>query len=128
MRLCLQVFMVVCGAAVGCNNATTVEQQNLPVATAQQEAGKSLFTAHCANCHKINADMSGPALRHAVERWPNKATLYAFVRNSAAVIDTNAYARQLYLQYNQTPMPTMPQLTNQQIDQIFDYVAANSKP
>jgi len=25
-------------------------------------------------------------------------------------------------------MPAMPQLTNQQIDQIFDYVAANSKP
>jgi hypothetical protein len=72
--------------------------------------------------------MSGPALRHAVQRWPNKASLYEFVRNSSAVIDTNAYARQLYLQYNQTAMPAMPQLTNQQIDQIFDYVAANSKP
>ncbi|TAD86544.1 MAG: cytochrome c [Bacteroidetes bacterium] len=120
-------FMLIACIGVFCRSATA-PQQSTVYTSAELEAGKQLFSSLCGNCHKINADMSGPALRGSLARWPNRALLYAFVRNSKSVVDTNAYAKGLYLAYNQTVMPAMPQLTDNQIDQIFAYVEANSQP
>ena len=51
-------------------------------------AGKSLFNANCASCHKLNKKMTGPALanvetRLAEEEGLDREWLYAWIKNSA---------------------------------------------
>jgi mono/diheme cytochrome c family protein len=119
----IAVILMLCAVACSPKNRVSAAEEgpNSP----QLAQGKQLFTTHCANCHALAADMTGPALRGADQRWPNRSLLYAFVRNSRAVIDTNAYAKQLFMAYNQTPMPPMPQLTDGDIERILRY--ANAK-
>lgn len=66
--------------------------------------------------------MTGPALSGAETSWISKKTLYAFVRNSKEVIDYDPYARSLWLKYNQTTMTPQPDLTDDDIQAIFDYI------
>lgn len=66
--------------------------------------------------------MTGPALRGVEERWPDKLKLYSFIRNSEEIIKTDEYARNLWLQFNQTSMTPHPDLTDAQIRQVLDYI------
>lgn len=74
----------------------------------------------------VNKDMTGPALRGVESRWPDKKKLYAFIRNSEAIIKTDAYAHNLWLQYNQTMMNKHPDLSDAQIQQVLDYIKSVS--
>jgi mono/diheme cytochrome c family protein len=95
--------------------------------TTTNEAGKQLFYSRCASCHMINKDLTGPALKGVESRWPDKQKLYAFIRNSEAVIEDDKYAYELWLKYNQTMMNKHPDLTNDQIKQILDYINSVSE-
>ena len=66
-------------------------------------------------------DFAAPALAGAEKRWENKALLYDFVRNSAAVIEKNKYAADLFEKWKQAPMLPFPQLSNEDIDAILEY-------
>lgn len=70
--------------------------------------------------------MTGPALRGVSNRWPDKALLYAFIRNSEAVIAVDAYARKLYLEYNQTAMNKHDDLSDADIAAILNYIESVS--
>jgi hypothetical protein len=70
----------------------------------------------------VNKELTGPALRGVEDRWPDKKKLYAFIRNSEAIIQTDSYAHNLWMQYNQTPMNKHPDLTDAQIRQVLDYI------
>ncbi len=72
--------------------------------------------------------MSGPALRGVEDRWPDKKKLYAFIRNSQEVIASDDYARQLFLQYNQTVMLPQTDLSDEQLAQILGYINSVSEP
>ena len=72
--------------------------------------------------------MTGPALRGVESRWPDKEKLYAFIRNSQEIIAKDKYARELWLQFNQTLMLSHPDLTDAQIDQILGYIKSVSEP
>ncbi len=48
-------------------------------------AGKALFNAQCAACHKLDAKMTGPALRGVGDKY-EKEWLYKWIRNSAELI------------------------------------------
>lgn len=91
------------------------------------EAGKKLFFAQCASCHMVNKELTGPALKGVESRWPDKQKLYAFIKNSADIIATDPYAKTLWQQYNQTPMPAHPDLTDENIRSILDYIHAVSE-
>lgn len=91
------------------------------------EAGKKLFFSKCASCHMVNKELTGPALKGVQQRWPDRQKLYAFIRNSDSVIQVDSYAKNLWLQYNQTAMTPHPDLTDEQIGQILDYIASVSE-
>ena len=90
-------------------------------------AGKTLFNANCAACHKLDKKMTGPALRHVENRLLNdegldKQWLYAWIRNSAAVIKSgDEYANKIYAEYNRSAMTAYPQLSDLDIENILAY-------
>ena len=91
------------------------------------EQGKKLFYTKCASCHMVNKDMTGPALRGVKDRWPDKEKLYAFIRNSEAIIQKDKYARELWLEWNQTAMLPHPDLTDDDIGAILNYIDSVSE-
>jgi cytochrome c2 len=83
--------------------------------------GEALFKANCASCHKPDKDFTGPALKGARDREPSKTWVYDWVRNSASVIEKDAYAKALYAKWNKTQMTAFGSLKNEEIDAILDY-------
>ena len=123
----IMLFFVIC--LIACSSPS-VENTVIPDkknSSASIEAGKLLFYAKCASCHKVNNDLSGPALKGVESRWPDKKKLYNFIRNSEAIIKEDKYARELWLKYNQTLMNAHPDLTDTQIRSILDYINSVSE-
>ncbi|MCH2034714.1 MAG: c-type cytochrome [Tenacibaculum sp.] len=88
---------------------------------ARQKAGRKLFNANCASCHKLNKRATGPALGGVEERRENE-WLKKWIRNNAALrASGDADAIALYEEWNQSNMTAFPQLTDQNIDDILYY-------
>ena len=84
--------------------------------------GKALFQTNCASCHHPTNPMTGPALKGALARVPNKQWIYDYVHNSGKVIyDGDKYANELYIKWNKTAMLSFPNLSNEEIDAILNY-------
>jgi mono/diheme cytochrome c family protein len=91
--------------------------------------GKALFSQNCASCHAVNKKLTGPALAGVEDRWPDKKNLYAWIKNSAAFLKTgDAYANNLYNEYNKTAMNQFPSLTDADIDAILAYIKSVPAP
>ncbi|MDC6350188.1 c-type cytochrome [Zeaxanthinibacter sp. PT1] len=92
--------------------------------------GKQLFNQNCAACHALNRKMTGPALanvesRLAEEEGLGKDWLYAWIKNSPGMIASgDAYANEIYNEYNQAAMTAFPTLSNEDIDDILAYTSA----
>jgi mono/diheme cytochrome c family protein len=100
----------------------------LSVAVKAQD-GKALFSANCASCHAVHKKLTGPALTGVEDRWPNKEHLYAWIHNSSAFLKTgDAYANNLYNEYNKTAMNAFPNLKNEEIDAILAYIKSVPAP
>ncbi len=83
--------------------------------------GKELFNANCAACHKLDAKMTGPALR-GVSGKHSKEWLYTWIKNSSAMIKSgDADAVKIFNEYNKSVMTAFPQLSNADIDNIIAY-------
>jgi cytochrome c551/c552 len=91
--------------------------------TLQAQDGKALFNNKCASCHAIDKKLVGPALKGVEDRWDDKAMLYDWVRNSAAVIK-KGYPRavEVYNEYNKVQMTAFPELKDADIDAILGYI------
>jgi cytochrome c551/c552 len=89
----------------------------------QAQDGKALFNNKCASCHAIDKKLVGPALKGVEDRWDDKAMLYDWVRNSAAVIK-KGYPRAVavYNEYNKVQMTAFPELKDADIDAILGYI------
>ena len=84
-------------------------------------AGKKLFNANCAACHKLNKKAVGPALRGVTAKY-DKEWLYSWIKNSSAMIKAgDAQAVAIWEEYNKTAMTAFPQLSNADIDNILAY-------
>ena len=84
-------------------------------------AGKKLFNANCAACHKLNKKAVGPALKGVSAKY-DKEWLYSWIKNSSAMIKAgDAQAVAIWEEYNRTAMNAFPQLSNQDIDNIIAY-------
>jgi mono/diheme cytochrome c family protein len=85
--------------------------------------GKELFNSNCAACHKLDAKMTGPALRGISPRLTNE-WLYKWIRNSQDMIKSgDAEAVRVSKEYNGSVMTAFPQLTNGDIDNIIAYTS-----
>lgn len=90
-------------------------------------AGKALFNSNCAACHKLDKDMTGPALRKVAERL-EKDWLYDWIRNSSKMIKAgDPYAIEIFEKYNKTAMTAFPQLSDADIDNILAYTSEEKK-
>jgi len=87
-------------------------------------AGKALFNANCAACHKLDAKMTGPALRGVTERHDTK-WLHAWIKDSQKLIKSgDAAAVKVFEENNKSIMTAFPQLSDADIDNILAYTAA----
>ncbi|MFZ1687167.1 MAG: cytochrome c, partial [Flavobacteriales bacterium] len=85
-------------------------------------AGEKVFKGNCASCHKPDADMTGPWLKGARARWEGKGDIYAWVKNSQAVVKSgNSYANELFAKWKNSVM-TPQALSNEDIDAALHYV------
>ena len=66
------------------------------------QAGKKLFNANCAACHKINKRAVGPALKGVSAKY-DKEWLYSWIKNSTAMVKSgDAQAVAIYEEYKGT--------------------------
>ena len=84
--------------------------------------GEKLFKANCASCHKVDKRLVGPMLQGATER-NSMEWLIDFTRDSQAMIEAgDPYAVAIYEAYNKTQMTSFPNLTDEDIMQIYAYI------
>ena len=88
--------------------------------------GAALFNGNCTSCHSIGkGKLVGPDLKDLSKRrqidW-----ILKWVKNSGAIVASgDAYAVQLFKDYNNTPMPAQ-NLKDEEIKAIVTYVDAES--
>ena len=84
-------------------------------------AGKTLFNANCAACHKLYEKATGPALYGVGDKY-EKEWLYKWIRNSQEFIKSgDARAVAISNEYSGALMNAFPALTDTEIDNIIAY-------
>ncbi len=98
--------------------------------TAIARDGEKLFNGNCKSCHApSDKKVVGPGLKGVEGRWKDKALLYKWIKNNKAVLASgDAYANDLYNQYNKSAMTLFPALSDKDIDSILKYVADYKAP
>jgi len=85
------------------------------------QAGKKLFNANCASCHKLNRKAVGPALKGVSAKY-DREWLYSWIKNSSAMIkEGDAQAVAIWEEYNKVAMNAFPMFSNADIDNILAY-------
>jgi len=99
----------------------------IPTDQALIEEGSGLFSANCYSCHRIHTDWTGPALANVWERWENRETLYAWIKNNGAVLASgDAYANELYEAWNGSVMTNFAWLEDSQVTAMLAYIQAET--
>ena len=85
--------------------------------------GKYLFQTNCASCHAVNNRLIGPALIAVEQRgpWTDRKQIYRWIHNPSEYMKTNKYTKNLLKEY-QMMMVAFPNLTNEDVDAILDYI------
>jgi cytochrome c1 len=96
------------------------------------QKGKNLFINNCAQCHAkdMRTTLTGPPLINAAEEWNKFPTqdLYEWIRHSQKMIKKgHPRARELWRQYRPTVMNDFPNLSDTEIDAIFEYVRGQAR-
>ncbi|MEP7255523.1 MAG: cytochrome c [Ferruginibacter sp.] len=87
--------------------------------------GEKLYKANCRSCHKLFDGFIASPLYGAIERAPNRQWLYKYIRNSAAMLGTDSYAKCLQKKYGLAM--TMFRLSDEEIDAIYAYAYSEAK-
>lgn len=84
-------------------------------------AGKALFNANCAACHKLYKKATGPALFGVSQKY-DRDWLYQWITNSQELIASgDAQAVAIFEEYNKSVMTAFPGLSTTDIDNILAY-------
>ena len=93
--------------------------------------GEALFNSKCATCHQPHKDMTGPKLYEVRQKWEEggakEGSIYEWVRNWQVAVANDPYAKEVAA-WSPTAMSLFADLSNEQIDAIFDYVDEQPKP
>jgi len=86
------------------------------------------FRQNCANCHTIGGGrLTGPDLKNVTQQ-KDRAWLANFITNPRAVIDSgDPYALKILEESRNVPMPTLPGLTKERVENLLDLIEAESK-
>ena len=85
--------------------------------------GKQLFNTHCAACHKMDKKLVGPALNSIVSRQGEEWTKEWIYNNNALRSSGDAYAIQIWEEYNKAAMPGYQFLKDEELNDIVEYLA-----
>jgi len=88
--------------------------------------GEALFRANCASCHKPDKDFTGPMLKGAREREPDKEWAYKWVNNTTTMVESDPYAKGLKIKWGQ--VMTKFNLPKEDIKAILDWADAYTGP
>lgn len=86
------------------------------------------FRQNCMNCHTIGGGrLTGPDLKDVTQR-KDREWLANFMMNPRGVIDGgDAYARQIFEESRNVPMPTLPGLDRARAEKLLDLIEAESQ-
>lgn len=88
------------------------------------EAGDALFKSNCTQCHAVSEKVVGPALAGISKRRPGPWVV-AWVHNSAKVIASgDTYGVKLFEDNGKQQMPSFPQLSAKDIQNIIAWIEA----
>jgi len=91
-------------------------------------AGKAVFSANCASCHKMDKDLTGPALMQADKRWNDDKALHQWIKNWKKEVATgNAYANKIK-DWAPTEMNIFEGLPDGDIDNVIAYIKSYVPP
>ena len=84
-----------------------------------------MFQAKCASCHAINKEIIGPPLAGFIEKypWTERQNVYEWIKNPAAFMQKNSYAMDLKEVYGGRMMQAFPDISNEEIDAICEYLS-----
>ncbi|MDB5252614.1 MAG: hypothetical protein JWP27_1783 [Flaviaesturariibacter sp.] len=89
--------------------------------------GKAIFAARCASCHNVHKILTGPALAGVDERRPMN-WIISFVHSSQTLVrGGDKTANELFEQFNRVQMPDHPDLTEEKIRSIVEYIKVETK-
>lgn len=96
--------------------------------SAKAQDGKALFNANCASCHKMDKDLTGPALMGVTDRWSSKDLLKTWIKNwPAAVATGDPYAVKMK-DWSPAAMNLFPNLSDAELDALVTYVETWQPP
>lgn len=122
LSLVLLAFLLTCSTTIF-SQTETATPAAIVQGGADAEAGKALFKANCAACHKLDKKATGPMLRNVAEKY-EKEWLYKWIKNSTAFIASgDSQANAIYEEYNKSVMQSFPGLSNGDIDNILAYTS-----
>jgi len=96
--------------------------------TTQAQDTPDYFRQNCMNCHTIGGGrLTGPDLKDVTQR-KDRAWLANFLPNPKAVIDSgDPYAQKIFEESRNVPMPTLPGLTKERVENLLNLIEAESK-
>jgi mono/diheme cytochrome c family protein len=90
--------------------------------------GKELFAQNCANCHKIHAPATGPALSGVTKRH-SEAWLIKWIRNSQSLVKAgDAAAVKVFNEWGGIQMNSFPDFSDDDIRGILAYIESVPVP
>ena len=96
-----------------------------------QAQGEGIFKSKCATCHQPHKDGTGPKLYQVREKWEKggakPGSIITWVHNWQAAAATDPYAAQA-ANFSPASMSTFPELSEEEILSVFDYVDAQPDP
>ena len=90
--------------------------------------GQAIYKANCASCHKPDVDYTGPALKGARDREPNKEWAYKWVNHVDEMYLTDPYAKALFQKYGQVKMTQFSDLKKDEIKAVLDWADSYTPP
>jgi mono/diheme cytochrome c family protein len=93
--------------------------------------GEELFNTHCATCHKVLENSTGPKLQGVRKKWldggSSEESLYTWVKNWNEAVAKDPYAKSVS-EWSPTAMSVFGFLKDEEITAIFDYADAYTPP
>jgi mono/diheme cytochrome c family protein len=89
--------------------------------------GKALYLANCASCHHLKGNLSAPSLAFLSTRRDPR-WLYAFTRSNVRLLwRGDPYTCFLFNRYKMAGMPVFPDLSDADLEAVYNYVTSASK-
>ncbi len=126
MKYPILLSAALCIGIMSCGDEPETKKGN-PYSTADQETSKGgqLFNNYCVQCHALDRDKVGPALKGAFAHWDyDTARIRSFIINASEVIQSgDPRAVQVAKDWNNALMTPMPHLSSDDVDAILEYIA-----